>query len=94
MDPAPTLIYRRLNFVNGVPSEYSWTRPDIRTKTIGGLFLHRMNVEDWPEIYRQEKLLGLHVLPSTHRVDRPAAFGPCPCNECTTAREAEYRLKF
>ena len=30
MDPPPLLVYRRLNFLSGVPSEYGSTRPDAQ----------------------------------------------------------------
>jgi hypothetical protein len=44
MDPPPSLIYRRLNFVHGVPKEYNWTNPTPSIQIWGGCLLHRMKV--------------------------------------------------
>ena len=88
MDPPPSLIYRRLNFVNGVPDEYSWTNPTPVVKIRGGHFLHRMLVEDWPEVMDAERREGnLHAFASPNPQHRPDAFGPCPCDACTKERE-------
>jgi hypothetical protein len=88
-DPPPTLIYRRLNFVHGVPEEYNWTKPSTSVKQLGGYFLHRMLAEDWPEIMQLERHVP-HVIPSINGQRRPAAFGPCPCDRCKAEREKEY----
>ena len=89
LDPPPSLIYRRINFVNGIPKEYDWTDPDEDVRLYGGHFLHRMLVEDWPEVMEQERRYGTgHVIPSENPQPRPEAWGPCPCRRCTAERES------
>lgn len=90
MDPPPSLIYRRLNFVHGVPEEYSWCYPPIHMKQFGGHYLLRLTTEDWLDVMQRERRDGnQRVLPSKSQ-RRPAEFGPCPCDRCTAEREAEY----
>jgi hypothetical protein len=88
LDIQPTLIYRRLNFVHGVPREYAWTNPTPSVTRLGGLFLHRVKIEDWPAILELERVHGNgHVMPSPNPQPRPEAYGPCPCPECVAERE-------
>jgi hypothetical protein len=88
MDPPPHLIYRRMNFVNGVPNEYLWTKPDENIRLYGGLFLQRILPEDWPAIMAAELTLGnTHIVPATNAQPRPPELGPCPCPACTAERE-------
>jgi hypothetical protein len=89
MDPQPTLIYRRLNFIHGVPNEYLWTHPSPSVRIRGGLFLHRMLPADWPEVMERERLQGAnhHATASRRPQPRPEAYGPCPCADCTRERE-------
>jgi hypothetical protein len=88
MDPEPTLIYRRLNFVHGVPREYLWTNPTPQIKMRGGHFLHRMSVEDWPAVMEDERKMNpRHAVPAARPLPRHEAFGPCPCEHCTQERE-------
>jgi hypothetical protein len=94
MDPPPSLIYRRLNFVNGVPNEYMWTDPTPTVRIRGGHFLHRVLAEDWPYVMEQERLHGnIHVRPSPRPQPRPEAFGPCPCEACTREREQPEQVE-
>jgi hypothetical protein len=87
MDPPPTLIYRRFNFVHGVPAEYMWSKPDEQTEINGGLFLQRIRVEDWPELMASERQqTGTHARGAPNHQPRPAAFGPCPCARCEAER--------
>jgi hypothetical protein len=89
MDPPPDLIYRRMHFAHGVPSEYEWTYPTPEARLCGGHCIHRIKTEDWPKIMQQERLTG-HVVPSPNPQPRPAQFGPCPCARCTARREADF----
>ncbi|MGC2656564.1 MAG: hypothetical protein WA324_01210 [Bryobacteraceae bacterium] len=41
----PTLLYRRLNFPDGVPSKHQWTRPRKGTAAHGGMAAQRMTIE-------------------------------------------------
>jgi hypothetical protein len=94
MDPKPDLIYRRLNFINGVPEQYTWTSPDARAEAYGGHALVRMKVEDWPLALKEERLNGnKFAVPPARQQPRPEQFGPCPCPRCTAKREAEYLAK-
>ena len=89
LDPPATLIYRRLNFVNGVPKEYAWTQPPPQVAQYGGHFLHRMKVEDWQHVLETERAQGNHrVVPSQNPQTRPESLGPCPCAACTKERES------
>jgi hypothetical protein len=47
MWPPPDLIYRRLNFVNGIPEEYRWTvrAGDEARMQRGGCGIQRMEVD-------------------------------------------------
>ena len=90
MDPPPVLIYRRFNFVHGVPREYAWAKPDLHTRTFGGLFLQRITVEDWIELMESERQQqSPHAIGAKNHQPRPAAFGPCPCPACTARRIKE-----
>jgi hypothetical protein len=88
MNPQPDLIYRRLNFVHGVPDVYLWTKPPDDIRIYGGHWLHRMLVKDWPGIMAAESLLtDHHLIPSPNPQPRPEIYGPCPCAVCTEERE-------
>lgn len=90
MDPEPTMVYRRLNFVDGVPPIYKWCLPSAETKVRGGFFIHRMGAEEWPKIMRRERELGNRFVVQADRpLGRPEAFGICPCEECRLEREGE-----
>lgn len=90
MDPQPELIYRRMNFVGSVPPEYSWTKPTPDIRELGGLFLQRMDVDNWCQVYANEMVNANGAIVSAKEcLPRPEAFGPCPCHRCTAEREAE-----
>ena len=36
MEPAPALVYRRLDFVDGIPEEYWWVTGDEQARQYGG----------------------------------------------------------
>lgn len=90
MDPQPSLVYRRINFVHGVPEDYNWTEPDAMLRQRGGFFLHRFKIEEWPVIMQLEARFGNHhALPANDPQERPEAFGPCPCERCKAKRDLE-----
>jgi hypothetical protein len=88
LDPPADLIYRRLNFIHGVPPEYLWTDPPADIQQYGGHFLQRITPEEWPIILQAERKskTGL-VIPATNAQPRPEVLGPCPCDKCTQERE-------
>jgi hypothetical protein len=96
MDPKPDLLYRYLNFIHGVPTEYNWIDPtDDNFRVYGGLFLQRVLPSDWPYIRLMESLTpGHHVLSAPNPQPRPAAWGPCPCPRCTAERETGSPSRF
>jgi len=55
-DPPPELVYRRLNFPNGIPDEYDWTCPDPLVKQYGGGGVQRMSVDTWLDTIDRESL--------------------------------------
>jgi hypothetical protein len=55
----PTLLYRRLNFPDGVPSNYQWTRPRAGMATLGGMAAQRMTIETWEKLREIERESGL-----------------------------------
>jgi hypothetical protein len=87
MDPPPDMIYRRLNFIHGVPPEYLWIGPTLEFQEYGGLFLQRITVAEWPEIFLLEKLNGnKFVISARFPQPRPEVLGPCPCPHCIEER--------
>ncbi|MGC2657150.1 MAG: hypothetical protein WA324_04165 [Bryobacteraceae bacterium] len=55
----PTLLYRRLNFPNGAPSKYQWTRPRTGMAARGGMAAQRMTIETWEKLREIERESGL-----------------------------------
>ncbi len=87
MNPKPDLIYRRLNFVDGVPDEYRWAKTPATFQMYGGMFVQRILPEEWPRL-RAEELVGKgHAKKALYPQPRPESWGPCPCPECTKERE-------
>ncbi len=87
LDPQPELIYRRLNFVHGVPPEYWWTKPTKDVEQYGGHFLQRVSLADWQKVLELESMPGNKHVRSSHKfVPRPEDMGPCPCPNCTRER--------
>jgi hypothetical protein len=88
MDPQPDLIYRRFNFVNGVPREFLWTGVPPQFQLYGGLFLQRITLDEWPVLLEKERNSGTDlVIPAVNPQGRPEALGPCPCEWCTEERD-------
>ena len=90
LDPPPVLIYRRLNFINGVPREYEWTNPTVSVRQFGGHYLHRLTIDEWLSALEQERHEGNVRVVFRRGQPRPPEFGPCPCDRCTAEREAAY----
>ena len=83
MNPPPSIVYRRLNFVHGVPMEYYWTTPDSRRRRNGGHGIQRMSVEDWLATIAEEARNGTgHVGPCKDPLPRPKERGGCECPSC------------
>lgn len=85
MDPPPLIVYRRINFPAGVPSEYAWTQPDLQTKRYGGGCVQRMTLPTWLEtIAREARQPDGHIGPTGRPpVPRPLERGGCDCPTCT-----------
>ncbi len=87
MDPKPELIYRRFNFVDGVPPEYYWVRGPSELLLYGGHWLQRVLPEEWLLLMAAELNRSGHAAPARYPQPRPEAWGPCPCPACTRERE-------
>jgi hypothetical protein len=83
----PTLVYRRLNFVDGVPPEYLWTTTDPVTVEFGGLATQRMRLDRWLELIETERASGTGHLQGCEIMPRPEERGDCECESCTRAKE-------
>jgi hypothetical protein len=84
MDPPPELVYRRFNFVNGVPPEYHWVTPRPERRARGGMATQRMTVETWLETIDREAAAGTgHIGPCGKLLPRPQERGGCDCPVCT-----------
>ena len=90
MDPPPNIVYRRLNFVDGVPPEYYWATNDPRRREFGGHGIQRMAVETWLETIAEEERRGTgHLGPCSDPLPRPKERGGCECPAC---RFHQWRL--
>ncbi|MBV9406979.1 MAG: hypothetical protein JO211_16645 [Acidobacteriaceae bacterium] len=89
MNPPPQLVYRRLNFPDGVPAEYDWTNPSETARRYGGIALQRMALDTWLALIQTELSRGDgHLSPTPGgNLPRPQDRGPCPCPDCTAERE-------
>lgn len=84
MEPPPNIVYRRLNFVDGVPPEYYWTTNDPGRRKLGGHGIQRMSVETWLETIEAEERRGTgHLGPCSDPLPRPKERGGCECPACT-----------
>ena len=86
MSVPPTLVYRRLNFVDGVPPEYLWTTNDPVTVEYGGLATQRIRLETWLELIEIEKASETGHLQGCEIMPRPEERGGCECESCTRAK--------
>ena len=87
MWPAPELVYRRFNFVNGIPEEYHWAADDPQKRQYGGAGIQRMTVDTWLETIEHEKnRADGHLGPTPKGIGnlpRPKERGGCDCEVCT-----------
>jgi hypothetical protein len=84
MDPPPELVYRRLNFVHGVPPAYDWTGADPEVRVRGGCGIQRMDVNTWLNVIEREQASGTgHIGPCGGNLPRPKERGGCDCPVCT-----------
>jgi hypothetical protein len=90
MEPPPELVYRRLEFVGGVPPEYHWScqsRPERFER--GGAGIQRMTTDTWLEVIEREAAAGTgHIGPTgVGNLPRPKERGGCDCEVCAHNRE-------
>jgi hypothetical protein len=94
MDPPPELVYRRLEFVGGVPPEYHWSceRHPERFER-GGAGVQRMTVDTWLDVIEREAAAGTgHIGPTgVGNLPRPKERGGCECEVCAHNREVMER---
>ena len=83
MDPPPELVYRRLNFPDGIPDEYNWTSEDPTLKQYGGIGIQRMSIDTWLDTIDAEALRSDgHIGPCDDPLPRPKERGSCSCSAC------------
>jgi hypothetical protein len=82
---AVDLVYRRLNFVHGVPPEYGWTTQDPLQRKYGGHCIQRLRLEDWKTQIKEE--CGGHISECATYMPRPESSGGCECAACQAAVE-------
>jgi hypothetical protein len=83
MWPAPELVYRRINFPDGVPPEYYWATSDEQVRKFGCCGIQRMTIDIWLETIDREKLrTDGHVGP-TDVPNLPRPDGTCTCPVCS-----------
>lgn len=89
MYPPPELVYRRLNFLHGVPIEYDWAAPTDEIRKWGGGGIQRMTVDTWLEVTEREKEYGDgHIGPTgVGNMPRPKEHGGCECPSCLSGEE-------
>ncbi len=81
--PPPDLIYRRLNFVDGVPPEYRWSTDDEEKWRFGGRGIQRMTVDTWFQAIEREKQDPAGHLTPVGNLPRPKERPGCDCPVCT-----------
>lgn len=90
MDQPPDLVYRRLDFVNGIPPEYHWTaRSTPELFESGGAGIQRMTFATWRDVIERESASATgHIGPTgVGNLPRPAHRGECDCPVCAHNRE-------
>ncbi|MBV9264654.1 MAG: hypothetical protein JO061_00650 [Acidobacteriaceae bacterium] len=85
MLPPPDLVYRRLNFVDGVPPEYEWAigKEDADVRERGGCGIQRMTADTWLQVIAREKLRDDGHIGRTGVGNIPRPDGKCDCPVCT-----------
>jgi hypothetical protein len=84
---AVDLVYRRFNFVHGVPAEYRWATDDPRQIRYGGHAIQRLRLQDWKNLIALEA--GGHMQKCDTYMPRPEYAGGCECDAC---RQAAARI--
>lgn len=91
MEDKPDLVYRRMNFPQGVPPEYAWVAPpdDVERRELGGMGVQRMTLETWLHVIEREAARGTgHIGPTgVGNLPRPMERGGCDCRVCKQNRE-------
>lgn len=96
LDPFPQYMYRRINFPDGIPSEYNWVGVENEEhRQRGGCGLQRMTVKSWQRAIQEEARYGDgHIGPV---FNLPHANGECDCQVCRSSAvalaEAETKAK-
>jgi hypothetical protein len=85
MDPPPDLVYRRLHFPDGVPSEYYWAVEDEELRKRGVFGTQRMTVDTWLRVIAcEEAAKDGHIgMTGVGNLPRPKERGGCDCPVCT-----------
>jgi hypothetical protein len=90
MWPAPEYVYRRLNFVDGIPKMYEWAGvKDENHRKWGGCGLQRMTINTWLNLIEEEAKRGDGHLNPVVNLGRPRDLGECSCESCQFAYELE-----
>jgi hypothetical protein len=94
MDVPPEMVYRRLNFPDGVPDVYDWVLPEesasaANLKEHGGCGIQRLTVDQWLKVIEEEKLRTDGHIGGTGvgNLPRPEERGGCECPSCTRAKQ-------
>jgi hypothetical protein len=84
MFPPPELVYRRINFPDGVPDVYSWCGPTQEIREFGGCGIQRMTLDTWLMVVEQEKGFSDGRIGGTGvgNLPRPEERGGCECPSC------------
>jgi len=84
MFPPPELVYRRINFPDGVPDVYSWCGPTQEIREFGGCGIQRMTLDTWLMVVEQEKGFSDGRIGGTGvgNLPRPEERGGCECASC------------
>jgi hypothetical protein len=95
MNPPAELIYRRMFFLNGIPSDYWQLCDKPGDENLSGLFLQRILPDEWASILDRETASGTDVIILASRPQpRPEALGPCPCPKCREEREKGIKSRY
>ena len=88
--PPPELVYRRLNFVDGIPDVYAWVGIDDENhRKLGGLAIQRMSVDTWlDQIEEEARRTDGHLSPVIC-LPRSRDNGECFCPTCQQGYEDE-----
>jgi hypothetical protein len=83
MWPPPELVYRRVNFPDGVPEEYFWATSDERARKMGCCGIQRMTIDTWLDVIELESTRTDGHIGPTPVPNLPRPDGKCTCPVCT-----------